>query len=82
MSIRGFLFLLLFVVVAVYLVVICNNLVQLKNSVAKAWASIDVLPKQRQGELPKPGGNLQAIDPLRQVNLASRYFSRGWLRFT
>lgn len=52
MSIKGYLFLLSFIVVAVYVVVIYNNLVQLKNSVAKAWSNIDVLLMQRHDELP------------------------------
>ena len=41
------------VVVAVQLVMIYNNLVTLKNNVALAWASIDVLLKQRHDEIPK-----------------------------
>ncbi len=40
-------------VIAVYLVMIYNNLVMLKNNVARAWANIDVLLKQRHDELPK-----------------------------
>jgi LemA protein len=36
-----------------YLIMIYNNLVQVKNNVAKAWANIDVLLKQRHDELPK-----------------------------
>jgi len=36
-----------------YFVVIFNNLVSLKNNVARAWANIDVLLKQRNNELPK-----------------------------
>jgi LemA protein len=36
-----------------YLVLIYNNLVQLKHNVGKAWANIDVLLKQRHDELPK-----------------------------
>lgn len=36
-----------------YLVVIYNNLVALKHRVAKVWANIDVLLKQRHDELPK-----------------------------
>ena len=39
--------------VVVYVVVIYNNLVQLKHNIAKAWANIDVLLKQRHDELPK-----------------------------
>lgn len=40
-------------VIAVYLIVIYNNLVRLKHNVNKAWANIDVLLKQRHDELPK-----------------------------
>lgn len=40
-------------IVAVYFVMIYNNLVQIKNNVAKAWANIEVLLKQRHDELPK-----------------------------
>ncbi|HXF67272.1 MAG TPA: LemA family protein [Burkholderiales bacterium] len=39
--------------IAVYAVMIYNNLVQLKHNVSKAWANIDVLLKQRHDELPK-----------------------------
>jgi len=41
------------VLVLVYLVMIYNNLVQVKHNVSKAWANIDVLLKQRHDELPK-----------------------------
>lgn len=41
------------VLVAGYLVMLYNNLVALKHRVAKAWANIDVLLKQRHDELPK-----------------------------
>jgi LemA protein len=40
-------------IVVVYAVMIYNNLVQIKHNVAKAWANIDVLLKQRHDELPK-----------------------------
>lgn len=40
-------------VLAVYAVMVYNSLVTLKNGVAKAWANIDVLLKQRHEELPK-----------------------------
>lgn len=36
-----------------YLIVIYNNLISLKNNVAKNWSNIDVLLKQRYSELPK-----------------------------
>ena len=41
------------VVAMVYGVMIYNGLVQVKHAVAKAWANIDVLLKQRHDELPK-----------------------------
>ena len=37
----------------IYLVITYNSLVSIKNNVAKAWANIDVLLKQRNDELPK-----------------------------
>lgn len=40
-------------VVAFYLIVTYNSLVNIKNNVEKAWANIDVLLKQRNDELPK-----------------------------
>ena len=40
-------------VACVYLIMIYNNLVQVKHNVSKAWANIDVLLKQRHDELPK-----------------------------
>lgn len=40
-------------VVAIYLILIYNNLVRLKHNVSKAWSNIDVLLKQRHDELPK-----------------------------
>jgi LemA protein len=53
MGTGGFIFLAIIVVVLVYVVMLYNNLVLLKNNVAKAWANIDVLLKQRHDELPK-----------------------------
>ena len=41
------------VVAIAYLIMIYNNLVQIKHNVSKAWANIDVLLKQRHDELPK-----------------------------
>lgn len=38
---------------AVYLVLIYNGFVQMKNDVDKAWSNIDVLLKQRFDEIPK-----------------------------
>lgn len=44
----------LFVVVGlgIYVVMIFNGLISLKNDVGKAWANIDILLKQRHDELP------------------------------
>lgn len=39
--------------VALYFIIIYNNLVSLKHNVSKAWANVDVLLKQRHDELPK-----------------------------
>lgn len=47
----AFLFLILGLVV--YVVTIFNGLIALKNDIAKAWANIDILLKQRHDELPK-----------------------------
>lgn len=41
------------VVVMVYVAMLYNALVAAKNNVARAWANIDVLLKQRHDELPK-----------------------------
>ena len=38
---------------ALYGIVLYNNLVSIKHNVSKAWANIDVLLKQRHDELPK-----------------------------
>ena len=53
MSIGSLLFFGLIAVVLVYGVMLYNGLVTLKHGVAKAWANIDVLLKQRHDELPK-----------------------------
>ena len=41
------------VAVALYAVFVYNALVSMKHAVAKAWANIDVMLKQRHDELPK-----------------------------
>lgn len=41
------------IVILIYGIGLYNNLVQVKHEVAKAWANIDVLLKQRHDELPK-----------------------------
>jgi LemA protein len=40
-------------VILIYFIITYNSLVSIKNNVAKAWANIDVLLKQRNDELPK-----------------------------
>lgn len=49
----GLAILLLLFVAAVYVVALYNQLVLVKHNVAKAWANIDVLLKQRNDEIPK-----------------------------
>jgi LemA protein len=46
-------FLGLFAVILFYFISLYNHLVSVKHAVAKAWANIDVLLKQRHDELPK-----------------------------
>ena len=53
MEISIFVFLSIIAAVAIYAVMIYNNLVTLKHGVTKSWANIDVLLKQRHDELPK-----------------------------
>ena len=49
----GIVSLVMLALLGVYLVMRYNSLVGVKNAVAKAWANIDVLLKQRHDELPK-----------------------------
>jgi len=53
MDIAAIVVLALILVAVVYLIMLYNNLVQVKHNVSKAWANIDVLLKQRHDELPK-----------------------------
>ena len=53
MSVAAIVILAAIVMASVYLTMLYNNLVQVKHNVAKAWANIDVLLKQRHDELPK-----------------------------
>jgi len=46
-------FLAVLAVLAVYVVMTYNRLVDVKHGVAKAWSNIDVLLKQRHDEIPK-----------------------------
>jgi LemA protein len=47
------LFWIILAVIVAFLVLNYNSLVSVKNNVAKAWANIDVLLKQRHDEIPK-----------------------------
>ena len=49
----GAIFWIVLALVVVYAITLYNSLVNVKNAVAKAWANIDVLLKQRHEELPK-----------------------------
>ncbi len=53
MDIGGWIFLGVVAVLIFYVITIYNGLVSLKHGVAKAWANIDVVLKQRHDELPK-----------------------------
>ena len=53
MSIGNAMLLGLLIVIGIYGVMLYNGLVSCKHAVAKAWANIDVLLKQRHDELPK-----------------------------
>jgi len=48
----GLIFFLLAVGLLIYVVIIYNGLVRLRNDIEKVWANIDVLLKQRHDELP------------------------------
>ena len=53
MSAFSFVVLAIIVFAVIYLVMLYNGLVSLKNNVKEAWSNIDVLLKQRHDELPK-----------------------------
>ena len=53
MGVGSFVFLAIIAVALIYLIMLYNGLVSLKNNVKEAWANIDVLLKQRHDELPK-----------------------------
>lgn len=45
--------LIILALVVMYSIITYNSLLRIKDNVAKAWANIDVLLKQRNDELPK-----------------------------
>ncbi len=49
----GAIFIALLFGLTLYLILIYNNLVALKNNISRNWSNIDVLLKQRYSELPK-----------------------------
>ena len=53
MNVTSFVLLAIAVGLALYVVMLYNNLVRLKHNVSRAWSNIDVLLKQRHDELPK-----------------------------
>jgi LemA protein len=53
MNVTSFVLLAIAAGLALYVVMIYNNLVRLKHNVSRAWSNIDVLLKQRHDELPK-----------------------------
>ncbi|MFV0662565.1 LemA family protein [Denitromonas sp.] len=53
MSVSAIVLLGVIAIALLYGIVVYNNLVRLKHNIAKAWANIDVLLKQRHDELPK-----------------------------
>jgi LemA protein len=64
-------------IVAVYLVMVYNSLVQIKNDVAKAWSNIEVLLKQRHDELPKLVETCKQYMKFEQETLARIVDARG-----
>lgn len=53
MGTGSFIVLAVVLVVIVYMVMLYNGLVSLRNNVSTAWSNIDILLKQRHDELPK-----------------------------
>ncbi len=53
MSLSSVALIVVLLLLAAYAVILYNALVRLKHGVAKAWANIDVLLRQRHDELPK-----------------------------
>jgi LemA protein len=45
--------LVIFAVLTLYIIMLYNSLVSVKNNIAKAWSNIEILLKQRHDELPK-----------------------------
>lgn len=67
----------LLAVVLVYGVSLYNQLVTVKNAVARAWANIEVLLKQRHDELPKLVEVCQQYQQFEQTTLQNVIQARG-----
>jgi len=77
MSVTAALILGAILVVATYAVLLYNGLVSLKHAVARAWANIDVLLKQRHDELPKLVEVCRQYRELEQTTLQRVIEARG-----
>ena len=71
MELGSILFLGAVLVLLAHGVMLYNGLVQLKHAVAKAWANIDVLLKQRHDELPKLVETCKQYKQFEQATLQS-----------
>ncbi|MDD5247716.1 MAG: LemA family protein [Rhodocyclaceae bacterium] len=70
MGLESILFLGAALVIFVYGIMLYNGLVQVKHAVARAWANIDVLLKQRHDELPKLVETCKQYKQFEQATLA------------
>ena len=68
------------VVLLIYCISLYNQLVTVKNAVAKAWANIDVLLKQRHDELPKLVEVCKQYKQFEQTTLQSVVQARSLVR--
>jgi LemA protein len=65
------------IAIGVYLIMIYNNLVQVKHNVTKSWSNIEVLLKQRHDELPKLVETCKQYMQYEQETLARVIDARG-----
>ena len=77
MSIGTVVFFGLIVCIVIYGIMLYNGLVSLKHGVAKAWANIDVLLKQRHDELPKLVSSRSATIPT--FKKRELFYSPWWM---
>lgn len=62
---------------AIYTILIYNNLINLKHNITKSWANIDVLLKQRHDELPKLVATCQQYMKYEQVTFEKIIHARS-----